>query len=75
MSWMIFFRMKNLSHYWGVPGATCRQFENPQNKTAIMQGIQETTKQLKERMVRQGGVIFLSGLLSERPEIFTDFFP
>ncbi|OQV21194.1 Exosome component 10 [Hypsibius exemplaris] len=42
--------MKNLSHYWGVPAATYRHFEQPQNKAAIVQGIDETTKQLKERM-------------------------
>lgn len=43
--------MKDLSAHWGVPAATWKHFEAPAKKSVIIDGIQETTKQLKERMV------------------------
>ena len=42
--------MKNLAWYWGMPAQTYRQFEASQNKTAVLQGVFDATKQLKERM-------------------------
>ncbi|GAV05827.1 hypothetical protein RvY_15899-2 [Ramazzottius varieornatus] len=42
--------MKNLAWYWGMPAQTCRHFDTPQNKTAVLQGVFDATKQLKERM-------------------------